>query len=641
VSVRLRRGADVLPQGGVRFSVWAPRCQRLDLKLWGPHTQLIAMSPARTDGGQEADAADSRGVFTVDVPDARPGMDYVFVVPGHGDRPDPTSRHQPRGPHGPSRIVDPDAHGWTDQAWRGRPMGEMILYELHVGTFTPAGTFDAAIERLPHLVDLGITAVELMPVAEFPGDRNWGYDGVNLYAPQSSYGGPAGLARLVDACHRLDLAVVLDVVYNHFGPDGNYLGDFGPYFTRRYATPWGEAVNFDDADSDPVRRFFIDNAVYWCRDLHIDALRLDAIHGIFDFGAQHILDQMKRALAAEASVLGRPLSLIAESDLNDPRILDPRAAGGYALDAQWSDDFHHAAFTMLTTPGGFAPYLDDFGGIADLRKAIAEGFVYDGRFSAYRRRRHGRSSVTVPGHQLVIYLENHDQIANGSRGHRLSRLVSPAAGRTAAALLFCAPNVPMLFMGQEFSATTPFHYFTSHLDPALAEAIRRGRRAEFTHLAAAEVADEWADPQAEETFARSRIDWACLDDPAHQAALRLHRDLIALRRRTPALRNGRKDLTAVQADQDQRWLTVSRADPDGGQALLLCNLGGKAVAMPVRPWGQEIPARPLQLALFTEANIYGGRPTLAPPPVLDLDPSAASPSAPVVSLPAWSAAVYV
>ncbi len=624
MSFELRSGASVLPGGSVRFSVWAPRCDRLDVHLLGARERTISL--ARCEGG----APDDDGVFEVEVDgaDAPPGTDYFYVVPGRGDRPDPASRHQPRGPHGSSRIVDPRVFAWTDGGWRGRATRDFIIYELHVGTFTSEGTFDAAIERLSHLVALGVTAVELMPVAEFPGTRNWGYDGVNLYAPQSSYGGPDGLKRLVDACHGHGLAVILDVVYNHLGPDGNYLGDFGPYFTRRYGTPWGDALNYDDADSEPVRRYFIDNALYWLTELHVDALRLDAIHGIYDFGPRHLLAEMKRAADAESAAVGRPLALIAESDLNDPRIVEPLLAGGFALDAQWSDDFHHAAFMLLTGGRrGFAPYLSDFGRLADLRQAVAEGFVYDGRYSRHRRRRHGRSSAAVPGDRLVIFLENHDQIANGARGERLSQLAPAGACRAATALLFCAPNLPLLFMGQELAATTPFFYFTSHADPALGEAVSRGRRAEFAHFAAAEAMMAWADPQAEETFARSRIDWSCLQGAAHQAALALHRDLIALRRRTPALSNGRKDLTRVRCESESdRWLSVQRSDPNGSSVLLLVNFADAPRAIPV-----DDP-RARHLALFTDAAAYGG--TAATPPA-ELDHATIA-----VELPPESAAIY-
>jgi maltooligosyltrehalose trehalohydrolase len=628
VSFRLRHGATIEPDGRVHFSVWAPRCERLDLRLLGARERTVPM--VRREGG----APEDDGVFEADVAagDAPAGTDYFFVLPGRGDRPDPTSRHQPQGPHGPSRIVDPRAFTWTDANWRGRDARDFITYELHVGTFTPQGTFDATIERLPHLVALGVTAVELMPVAEFPGTRNWGYDGVNLYAPQSSYGGPDGLKRLVDACHGHGLAVILDVVYNHLGPDGNYLGDFGPYFTRRYGTPWGDALNYDDADSEPVRRYFIDNALYWLTELHADALRLDAIHGIYDFGPRHILAEMKRAAEAESPAVGRPLALIAESDLNDPRVVEPREAGGYALDAQWSDDFHHAAFMLLTRgKGGFAPYLYDFGRLDDLRQAVADGFVYDGRHSRHRRRRHGRSSAAVPGDRLVIFLENHDQIANGARGERLGQLCSPGAGRAATALLFCAPNLPLLFMGQELAATTPFFYFTSHADPALGEAVSRGRRAEFAHFAQEGAEQEalaaWADPQSPETFARSRIDWSCLESAAHRAALAFHRDLIALRRRTPALSNGRKDLTRVRnGSESDRWLSVQRSDPNGSSVLLLVNLADEPRAVPI-----DDP-RALRLALFTDAVAYGGA---ASPPPAELDQTTAT-----VELPPESAAIY-
>jgi maltooligosyltrehalose trehalohydrolase len=542
------------------------------------------------------------------------------------------SRHQPHGPHGPSRVVDPSAFRWTDGGWRAPALRDLVIYELHVGTFTPEGTFDAAAARLAHVRELGVTAIEIMPVAEFPGARNWGYDGVALFAPQSSYGGPDGLKRLIDAAHGHGLAVVLDVVYNHLGPDGNYLADFGPYFTRRYRTPWGEAVNYDGPDSDEVRRFFIDNALYWLTEYHVDALRLDAIHGIFDFGALHILDEMKQAVAAEMTAAGRAGLLIAESDLEDVRIINPRSAGGYDMDAQWSDSFHHALFTILTAPpgggraAGFADYFLDFGDIGDLAKAIAEGFVYDGRRSLHRRRRHGSSSVGQPGEKLVVFTQNHDQIANGARGLRLDQLVAPEACRLAAAVLLCAPNVPLLFMGQEWAAATPFFYFTSHQDPALGEAVSAGRRREFVHLASAHLAGahergDWADPQDAETFARSRLDWTSLAKPSHAAMLRLYRDLIALRRETPALCNARRDLTTVAFSEEHRWLTVARSDPGGSRATLIVNLSPRPQPIPV-------PGSLPPFALFTEDARYGG-PAVDAPAVAENE----------LSLPPWSAAV--
>jgi maltooligosyltrehalose trehalohydrolase len=567
-------------------------------------------------------ARDGDGQFELHVPDAEAGADYSFVVPERGDRPDPVSRHQPQGVFGPSRVVDPDAFAWTDGDWRGLPLGDLIVYELHVGTFTAQGTFAAVSEKLRYLKELGITAIQLMPVVEFPGARNWGYDGVDLYAPHSAYGGPTALKQLIDDCHRLGLAVLVDVVYNHLGPDGNFLGDYGPYFTHRYSTPWGDAVNFDGPHSEEVRRYFIDNALMWLTEYHADGLRLDAVHGIFDLGARHILEELKYNFTIQAEVLGRQAHVIAESDLNDTRLIRARATGGYQLDAQWSDDFHHAVFTILT--GTRRGYFADFGAVDDLRKAIAEGFVYDGRHSGFRRRRHGNSAAELPGHKLVVYVQNHDQIANGSQGQRLGHLVSPEVERVAAALLFTAPGVPLLFMGQEFASGAPFFYFTSHTDPALAETIRKGRRDEFAHFTdgtdGSEPPSAWADPQSQEAFVRSKLDWDNLPRGHHAALARYYADLIALRRRTAALANGRKDLTKVWAAEAPRHLVVMRQDPGGSHALVAFNLTASPHEVP-------IPALPLPLALQL---CSGGAPaaTLA----------AGLPGA--VALPGWSVAFY-
>jgi len=503
-------------------------------------------------------------------------MDYFLVLDETRQRPDPVSRWQPQGVHGPSRIVDPAAFAWSDQDWTGLPLEDYVLYELHIGTFTPEGTFEGVIGKLPYLRDLGITAIELMPVAEFPGGRNWGYDGVCLYAPQSSYGGPLGLQRLVDASHRAGLAVVLDVVYNHLGPEGNYLGEFAPYFTDSYRTPWGRAVNFDGPHSDGVRRFFLDNALYWLTEYHVDALRLDAIHGIFDGGARHILQELTELFHDRAKRLGRRAWIIAESDLNDVRVIQPRTEGGYGVDTQWHDDFHHALHTVLNASD--RGYLADFNGLEDLPKALCEGFVYDGRYSRYRRRRHGSSSKTQPGHRFIAYIQNHDQIANACQGERLSGLVSVEQQKVGAALLLCAPYLPMLFMGQEFGETNPFLYFTSHSDLALAAAVREGRREEF---AAFGGAVECPDTQEPLTLERSKITWPLLDEAPHAALLRFYQDWIALRKRHPCLSNCRKDLTRVQIDAPAGWLLLERGDPSGDRVLLVCNFSGSTQTVPV------------------------------------------------------------
>jgi maltooligosyltrehalose trehalohydrolase len=563
---QLDRGATVAADGTVTFSIWAPRAEALTVRLLAPGgTEVRAELPM---------ARAENGVFSARAPAALApvGSDYVYVVPGVGPRPDPVSRRQPAGVHGPSRIVGSADFRWSDDRWKGLALGELIFYELHVGTFSPEGTFAGVAAKLPYLRDLGVTAIELMPVVTFPGDRNWGYDGASLFAPHEAYGGPAGLRQLVDACHAHGLALFLDVVYNHLGPEGNYLQDFGPYFTERYKTPWGAALNFDGPDSDEVRRFFVDNALHWLTDYHVDGLRLDAIHGIFDFGARHILGELSDAFHAEAARLGRRAWLVAESDLNDPRVIQPTASGGLGLDAQWSDDFHHAQHVLAT--GNRRGYFVDYRGAADLAKAIVEGFVYDGQPSAFRRRRHGASAAGAPGERFVVFNQNHDQIANACQGRRLGQLVGLGRQKVAATVLFSTPGLPLLFHGEEYAEEAPFDYFTSHGDPALAEAVRQGRHQEYLHLLE-EGADagSWADPQAEETFQRAKLRWESIARPPHAEMLAFYRALIALRRRLAPLHNGRKDLTRVSADETGRLVTIERGDPSGAVTFTAANFG--------------------------------------------------------------------
>lgn len=582
--------------GGILFRTWAPSARRLAVRIIGD-----ALFPMERENDE---------TFTVLAPGRNAGANYFYLIDDSKERPDPVSRWQPDGVHGSSRVVDPDAFVWTDGDWKGPALSEYVIYELHIGTFTAAGTFAATIERLGYLRDIGINAVELMPVAEFAGARNWGYDGVYPYAPHSAYGGPAGLKTLVDACHRRGLAVILDVVYNHFGPEGNYLADFGPYFTNRYLTPWGDALNFDGPFSDEVRRYFVENALHWLVEYHIDALRLDAIHGIFDFSARHILQEIGEKFHALAASLGRHAYLIAESDLNDVRVINPVEAGGYGLDTQWNDDFHHSLNAVLT--GARQGYFADFGRITDLRKALLEGFVYDRRYSAYRRRRHGNSSAGRPGKQFVVFIQNHDQVANASAGRRISELVTPEAQKLAAMVLMCAPNLPMLFMGQEFGATTPFLYFTSFIDNGLAQAVSEGRKREYESF----LRDQpFSDPQLFETFVRSRLNWEQLRQPWHAAVLDLHRSLLALRKQHPCLSNCRKDLTRVKSDESDGWMTIVRADPSRCRALVLCNFRGDFRTVPLPAGGHR-----WRLALWNGEPRYGG-PTQAvrPPAILEQD----------------------
>ncbi|HVF67905.1 MAG TPA: malto-oligosyltrehalose trehalohydrolase, partial [Pyrinomonadaceae bacterium] len=571
-------------------------------------------------------------VFEARVERVGAGADYFYVVNGN-ERPDPVSRSQPAGVHGPSRVVAPGAFEWTDVGWGGIALKEFVVYELHTGTFTPEGTFDAVIPKLPHLKALGVTAVELMPVAEFPGGRNWGYDGAHLYAPQSTYGGPEGLKRLIDACHREGLAFVLDVVYNHLGPEGNYAGEFMPLYSDTHKSPWGAGLNFDGAESDGVRRFFLDNALYWLTEYHVDALRLDAVHAIVDTSPRHLLEELSEEFHRQARALGRRAFLIAESDLNDVRVLKTNDEGGLGVDAQWSDDFHHSIHALLT--GTDRGYFKDFGRVGDLAKALGEGFVYDGaRRSEFRKRLHGTPSHGRPGEQFVVCIQNHDQIANAYWGDRLSRLLRPGRQRLAAAILLCgAPNVPMLFMGEEWAERAPFLYFTSHADRELGRAVRRGRMEEYDSFVRGEGETEstlggFADPQSEISFVRSKLDWELLNKSPHAEMLAFYRDALAARRATPALSNCDKPRTRVSFDEDRRRLTIERGDASGVRAALLCNLSGDAQAftLPVGRW---------RLALWTRDSKYGGDTSTPAPPV---EPDADAQTE--LELAAWGAALY-
>ena len=541
-----------LHDDGVTFRVWAPRCARLDVVVEGRRPIALAL------GGD--------GVWESSVPNLARGTKYQYRLDGERYRPDPVSRWQPEGVHGPSIVVDPRDFVWTDQSFRGHALADLVFYELHVGTFTAAGTFEAMIPRLGALVDLGITAVELMPVAEFPGSRNWGYDGVHLYAPQSTYGGPTGLRRLVDACHRVGLSVFLDVVYNHLGPEGNYLAEYGPYFTDRYRTPWGGAVNFDGADAGGVRRHFVENACFWAREFHVDGLRLDAIHAIYDQSPVHILTELTEAARKEAAKLGRPFHVVAESHDNDRRLVLPREQGGVGLDGVWSDDFHHLVHVRLTGEAG--GYYMDYRDPARLPRAIAEGFAFQGEPSEYFGRSRGTPSADLPGEHFVICLQNHDQVGNRAQGDRLGSILSFEAIKMAAALLFVTPALPLLFMGEEYGETAPFQFFTSFLDRDLAEAVRRGRSAEFARFGWQGPVPGPGEPS---TFVRSRLNHSLAQAPRHRELLQYYRRWLALRRTHPALGAEGKDRTEASLVGDV--LTVRRGGPGGERLMLVANLG--------------------------------------------------------------------
>ncbi|MFD6756023.1 malto-oligosyltrehalose trehalohydrolase [Micromonospora gifhornensis] len=530
------------------FTVWAPEAKRVRLRL--------------PDADHEMRAGRG-GWWRVEVPDA--GSDYAFLLDDDDQAlPDPRSLWQPFGVHGVSRAYDHSAFAWTDSAWTGRQLPGSILYELHVGTFTPEGTFDAAIDKLDHLVDLGVDMIELLPVNAFNGEHNWGYDGVCWFAPHEPYGGPDGLKRLVDAAHAKGLGVILDVVYNHFGPSGAYAPRFAPYLSDR-TTPWGQAVNLDGPHSDGVRRFILDSVLMWLRDYHVDGLRLDAVHAMPDTRAVHLLEEIAVEVESLSVHLGRPLSLIAESDLNDPRLISPREAGGYGLQAQWNDDAHHALHTLLT--GERQGYYGDFGTMECLAEVLTGAFFHTGTWSSFRNRQHGRPvDPRTPGHRFVAYLQNHDQIGNRAVGDRLSASLSPAMLRVGAVLLMASPFTPMLFMGEEWAASTPWQYFTSHPEPELATAVVLGRRQEFaTHGWSAEAVP---DPQDRQTFVRSRLDWAELDKPEHRAMYDFYRRLIALRKSRPELSD--PHLFAVEVRHGDRFLVMRR-----GGCLVAANLADK------------------------------------------------------------------
>ncbi|MDQ2788483.1 MAG: malto-oligosyltrehalose trehalohydrolase [Actinomycetota bacterium] len=544
------------------FTVWAPQRQRLRLVVNGAEHEMTQMSS---------------GWWSVTVPDTGSGSDYAFRVDEDGaPLPDPRSRWQPNGVHAASRVYDHSAFGWTDQRWTGRALAGSVLYELHIGTFTAAGTFDSAIERLGYLAELGVDLVEVMPVNAFDGPRNWGYDGVGWYAVTENYGGPDGFKGFVDACHSRGLGVILDVVHNHLGPSGAYLDRFGPYFAG--SNIWGPALNLDGPHSDEVRRYVIDNALEWLRDYHLDGLRLDAVHALRDTRATHLLEEMAAEVDTLAAHLRRPLSLIAESDLNNPRLVTPRVAGGYGLTAQWDDDIHHCLHATLT--GERQGYYADFGALPDLARTLRGAFFHDGRWSSFRQRTHGRPVDTahLPGWKFVTYLQNHDQVGNRATGDRISATLSPGLLACGAALVLCSPYTPMIFMGEEWGAATPFQFFSFMPDEELGAAIRRGRYAEFAEHGWDET--DVPDPNDEQTFLRSQLDWSEPGSEPHTTLLRIYRKLIALRRRRPELSDPRLDTLTVDVDEQARTLVLHR-----GGLRVAVNLGAQpaTIALDAQP----------------------------------------------------------
>ncbi|HTC61327.1 MAG TPA: malto-oligosyltrehalose trehalohydrolase [Candidatus Saccharimonadales bacterium] len=552
-------GANRRPDGDWEFSVWAPDREKVAVHLFGSHDRVIPMTKNQL------------GYHQVLIRDIELSSRYLYQLDDLQEFPDPASRFQPDGVHGPSEIVDLSAFQWTDAGWKAPRLEESIFYELHVGTYSEKGSLDGVCSHLAELADLGVTTIELMPVAQFPGSRNWGYDGVYPFAVQSTYGGPLALQRFVNAAHAHGLAVALDVVYNHLGPEGNYLGQFGPYFTDRYRTPWGQAINFDGPRSDPVRQFFIENAIYWFDKYHIDALRLDAIHGIYDFGAFHILAEFENQVQIASKRIGRDFCLVAESDLNNSRILLPSEKGGYGLPAQWSDDFHHSLHTLLTreTQG----YYADFGSVGHLANVLRDGWFYHGQYSRFRRRRHGNSPCGIPRSHFVGYSQNHDQIGNRACGERLSTLVNFEAQKLAAGMTLLSPFVPLLFMGEEYGEPSPFLYFTSHGDNDLVEAVRCGRREEFSEFG---WSNEVPDPQDETTFANSKLQHNLRNTDPHRTLRLFYQELIRFRRENHF---GAEANLEIMESENPPTLTVSRNAAER-RWLMIFNFGADSVDLP-------------------------------------------------------------
>ena len=541
-----------------------------EFRVWAPRPELVRLD---VDGALHAMTRSNDGWWHATVPAAADAR-YGYLL---GDDPtvlpDPRSARQPDGVHARSQVWDPSRATWTDADWAGRPVEGAVIYELHLGTFTRPGTFDAAIEKLDYLVDLGIDFVELMPVNSFSGTHGWGYDGVLWYSVHEPYGGPDGLVRFVDACHARGLGVLIDAVFNHLGPSGNYLPKYGPYLSSG-SNPWGEGINIADADSDEVRRYIIGCALRWMRDFHADGLRLDAVHALVDTTAIHILEELATETDWLSTQLGRPLSLIAESDLNDPRLITTRDRGGYGLTAQWADDIHHAIHTAVS--GERQGYYADFGSLATLAHTLRNGFFHAATYSSFRHRRHGRplDTAEIPGTRLVAYTCTHDQVGNRAIGDRPSQNLTGGQLGIKAVLALGTPFTAMLFMGEEYGASTPFQFFSSHPEPELAQATREGRKAEFAEHGW--DADEIPDPQDPQTFLRSKLNWEEVDSGEHARVHGLYRDLIALRRNDPDMADPWLGRLAVDYDEDQRWIVVSR-----GRLRMVCNLGADAVKVPV------------------------------------------------------------
>jgi maltooligosyltrehalose trehalohydrolase len=537
-----------------------------DIVLWAPNADTAAIALPNNDR-LPLNKGD-KGYWTLNTDHLKPGNSYKFVLNDTKDLPDPASRSQPDGVHGQSQAINLNNYQWKVNDWQPIPLSDYIIYELHTGTFTPEGNFNGVETKLQYLKELGVTAVEIMPVAQYPGERNWGYDGVFPYAVQNSYGGAEGLIKLVDACHSHGLAVILDVVYNHVGPEGNYFNEFGPYFTDKYNTPWGNAVNFDDAGCDEVRNYFVQNVLMWFRDFKIDALRLDAVHAIKDFSPKHILQEMREAVDELINETGRPHYMIIEFDLNDKRFIDPLEKNGYGMDAQWIDEFHHAL--RVTAGGERNGYYSDFEGIKDLAKSYRDAYVYDGVYSEERQKTFGTKTGN-PGSQFIVFSQNHDHVGNRMLGERSSTLFSFEMQKLMAAAVMVSPYLPMLFMGEEYSEQNPFLYFVSHTDEDLIEAVRKGRKDEFK---AFHAQGEAPDPQSPETFEKSKLNWNSQNNDHQQRMLQYYKKLIKLRNTLPALHNLNRENLSVTYNKQQQTLQLHRWEGDN-QVYCFMNFSNK------------------------------------------------------------------
>ncbi|MFO8147703.1 MAG: malto-oligosyltrehalose trehalohydrolase [Bacteroidota bacterium] len=566
--MRRKIGAAYNSNDKITFTVWAPL--RNKVKVIFKDRPSVALTK------------DHLGYWEKEVSGIPIGSYYKFRLDEKEDFPDPASRYQPLGVHSWSAIVNQNSFSWNDSSWKGISLDQMVIYELHIGTFTRKGTFEAVISKLDHLLELGINCIEILPISQFPGDRNWGYDGVYPFAAQESYGGPEGLKKMIDACHQKGVAVILDAVYNHMGPEGNYLSQFGPYFTEKYQTPWGAALNFDDKYSDEVRNFFLENGRMWLEEFHFDGLRLDAIHEIIDRGAKHLLKELSLEVDKLQERTGKEYVLIAESDLNDTKVINPYEKGGFGLEGQWVDDFHHSLHTVLT--GEQEGYYMDYGTMEQLAKAFKQAFVYDGQYSHFRKRTVGNSPAGLEFSKFVVSIQNHDQIGNRLLGERLSDLVSFEGLKLAAGVLFTSPYIPMLFMGEEFAEKNPFHYFISHGDADLVKAVQQGRKREFEYFNS-QIKGDFSDPQARETFNDSKLNWDFKEEPAKNTLFEYYKYLIHLKKEG-AFNAFRNNEITTELDEERKILQVLSSADNKLMALFNFNNENEEVLLPevVKSW---------------------------------------------------------